>query len=262
MTMNLLKSSLLLFLIASSACATVGPGNVGVLWRAFGGTQEEVYGEGKYAVARWNKMYVYDLKTMTQDEALSAITVEGLQLALGTSLRYRLLPNDVVPLHKQVGQAYYDKLVKPRFLAETRRIFARYSPEQIYLTKRAAIEQEVVEAMNGLSGGRYVTIESFLIRDVTLPAPIRVAIDQKLVTEQLLLSTKYQMALAKANADLKQIEAGAIAAYNNTVRASLSAPLLDFERIQGMSQLSRSPNAKTVVIGPNTGSAPVLVESK
>lgn len=257
--MNFLNSSIALLLLVLSGCATVGPGQVGVLWHAFGGTEQTVYGEGKHAVAKWNKMYVYDLKTMTQDEPLSALTVDGLLLTMGTSLRYRLIPNDVLAVHKQVGQTYYLKIIKPSLLSEARRIFAQYTSEQIYSTKRGAIEREVRDALNAFVQGRYVAIEAFQIRDVDLPVAIRGAIDAKLVAEQQLFQTKYQLALAKAMADQKQVEARGIADYNNTVKASLNPPLLEFERVQGMSQLARSANAKTVVIGPSSGSHPVLV---
>jgi len=259
--MNILNSSVAMLLLIVGGCATVGPGQVGVLWRASGGTQDNVYGEGKHPVAKWNKMYVYDLKTMNQDEALSALTIDGLDVKLGTSLRYRLIPNDVLAVHKQVGQTYYQKIVKPSLLSESRRILARYTSEQIYSTKRAAIEQEVRDALNAFVNGRYVAIEAFLIREVELPVAIRGAIDAKLVAEQQLLQTKYQLALAKAAAEQKKAEADGIANYNNTVKGSLNPSLLEFERVRGMAQLARSPNAKTVVIGPSKGAAPVLVDS-
>jgi regulator of protease activity HflC (stomatin/prohibitin superfamily) len=259
--MNFINSSLAILLVAASGCATVvGPGQVGVLWRASDGTQNAVYGEGRYRVARWNKMYVYDLKTMNQDESLSALTANGLTLKMDTSLRYRLMPTDVIAVHKQVGQTYYEKLVKPSLLAESRRIFAQYTAEQIYSTKRTQIERQVLDAVNSYVGGRYIAVEAFLIRDVELPLPIRAAIDQKLVIEQQLLTMQYNLAIARVTADQKQIEAHGIAGYNNTIKGSLNRELLDYTRTHSLSQLARSPNAKTVVIGPGTAS-PVLVET-
>ncbi len=259
--MNAIRGNIALFLIIMSGCATVGPGQAGVLWRASSGTQNKIYGEGLHPVAKWNKMYVYDLKSMDQDEPLSAITVNGLTLTLNTSLRYHLLPNEVLAVHEQVGQNYYQKLIRPSLLAETRRIFAQYTPEQIYSTKRAAIEREVRDALNASAGGRYVMADAFLIRGVELPAAIRAAIDRKLVTEQQFLQMGAQLALAKATAEQKQIEARGIADYNNTVKASLSPSLVEFERVKSISQLALSPNAKAVVIGPSTGSTPLLVET-
>jgi regulator of protease activity HflC (stomatin/prohibitin superfamily) len=160
-----------------------------------------------------------------------------------------------------VGPNYYQKLLRPSLLAEARRVLAQYTAEQIYSSRRVAIECEVRDALNAMTRGRYVTVDAFLIREVDLPLALRAAIEQKLVTEQQLFTKKYQLALTKATAEQKQIEAHGVADYNNTVKASLSTPLLEFERIQAMSQLARAPNAKTVVIGSRTGATPLLLES-
>lgn len=257
--MNILKSCVVLCLVlGGSGCATVGPGQVGVLWRASGGTEETPYGEGRHPVAKWNKLYVYDLKIMNQDETITALAVNGLSVTLGTSLRYRLVRNDILDVHLRVGQDYYQKLVKPALLSQARRILAQYTPEQIYSSKRAMIEREVREALNTTTGGHDVVFETFLIREVELPVAVRAAIDAKLVSEQQLQQMQYTLAITRAAADQKQIEAQGVAAYNNTVKASLSTPLLDYERIRGLQQLARSPNAKSVVIGSNT---PVTIES-
>jgi regulator of protease activity HflC (stomatin/prohibitin superfamily) len=260
--MNPIKSIFALLILIASGCATVGPGQVGVLWRVSSGTQAAVYGEGLYPVARWNKMYVYDLKSKNQDEILSAITINGLSITLGTSLRYSLLPRDIVGMHQQIGQNYYQTFVKPTLLSAARRILAQYTPEQIYVTKRAGIEREVREAISAFTGGRYVLIEAFLIREVELPLLVRAAIDLKLATEQKVLQMQHNLALARAAAELKQVEAMALAAYNNTVRGSLSLPLIEYERVMGLGQVARSPNAKTVVIGPTTVPSPVLIETQ
>jgi hypothetical protein len=60
----------LLIVLASSAigCARIDSGRAGVLWKWFGGTQPEVYGEGVHIVAPWNRMLVYDIRTQDRKE--------------------------------------------------------------------------------------------------------------------------------------------------------------------------------------------------
>ncbi|MGC9986505.1 MAG: hypothetical protein ABSF35_23160, partial [Polyangia bacterium] len=57
------------------------------------------------------------------------------------------------------------------------------------------------------------------------------------------------------------IEAQGIADYNHTVAASLSSPMLEYERIQELNRLAASTNTKTVVIGPGGGGTPVLLST-
>ena len=109
-----IASLLLLFLGVGAAggCATVNPGQVGVLWRASSGTQSKTYGEGLHALSPWNDMYVYDLRSMSQDELLDVIAVNGLGIKLDTSVRYHLSPSEVVAL--QTGN-------RPRLLQDNHR---------------------------------------------------------------------------------------------------------------------------------------------
>jgi len=100
-----------------------------------------------------------------------------------------------------------------------------------------------------------------LIRNVELPETIRRAIDQKLAAEQDVLRMKYVIEVAQAVADQRRIEAQGIADYNHTVAASLSSPMLEYERIQELNRLAASTNTKTVVIGPGGGGTPVLLST-
>lgn len=250
----------ILALAATAGCATIGPGQVGVLWKASGGTRQTLFGEGLHPVATWNEMYIYDLRSMSRDEVLSVIAVNGLTIKLDASVRYHLLRDEVVALHEEVGPKYYEKILEPVLRSEARRAFGQYTPEEIYSTKREVIEREIRKGVISKIEGRHISLEAILIRDVELPSAIRTAIDQKLAAEQEVLKMKYVLQVSAATAEQKQIEAKAIADYNRIVAASLSPAILDFERIQQMTHLATSANSKTVLIGANN-SSPIMIAS-
>jgi regulator of protease activity HflC (stomatin/prohibitin superfamily) len=243
------------------ACSTViGPGQTGVLWRASNGTQHETYGEGLHAVAPWNQLYVYDLRSMSRDEVLSVIAVNGLSIKLDTSVRYHLLPAEVVAMHEELGPDYYQKVLEPVLRSEARRAFGQYTPEEIYSTKRDVIEREIRQGVIAKVAGRHIALEAILIRDVELPVAIRTAIDRKLAAEQEVLKMKYVIAVAKQTAEQRQIEADSVAGYNRTVASSLSPEILEYARIQQMTQLAASTNAKTIVMGAGgPATAPIIL---
>ncbi len=247
---------------AAGGCATtVGPGRVAVLWRASNGTQTNAYGEGLHYIAPWNDMYVYDLRSMSHDEVLDVIAVNGLGIKLDASVRYHLNPDEVVALQKEIGPEYYRTILEPVLRSEARRVFGRYTPEEIYSTKRDLIEREIREGLRSKIEGKHIALEAVLIRNVELPEAIRHAIDQKLAAEQDVLKMKYVIEVAKHTAEQRRIEAQGIADYNQIIAASLTSPMLEFDRIQELNRLAASSNAKTVVIGPSTGSIPVLLST-
>ena len=149
--------------------------------------------------------------------------------------------------------------------SEARRVIGRYTPEEIYSTKRDAIEREIRKGVETKVAGKHMQLEAVLIRNIELPPAIRTAIDQKLAAEQEVLKMKYILDVAKATADQKRIEAEGTAEANRIVAASLTPPILEYERIQQLTRVAESPNAKTVLIGPGNGSgngsAPVVLSA-
>jgi regulator of protease activity HflC (stomatin/prohibitin superfamily) len=166
-----------------SGCVTVGPGEVGVLWKASDGTQKSPYHEGQYMVWIQNKMYVYDLRVMSNDETLNVIASNGLSINLAATVRYRIAPDEVVALSEEIGPDYYNIILEPLLRSDARRVVGRYSPEEIYSTKRDVVEREIREQLVGRTAGKHLIIEAVLIRNVELPPAIRQAIDQKLAAE-------------------------------------------------------------------------------
>lgn len=246
----------------SGGCATaVGPGRVAVLWRASDGTQSPAYGEGLYYIAPWNDFYVYDLRSQSHDEMLDVIAVNGLAIKLDASIRYHLNPKEIVQLQREIGPDYYRTILEPVLRSEARRVFGRYTPEEIYSTKRDLIEREIREGLRSKIEGKHIELEAVLIRNVELPEAIRHAIDQKLAAEQDVLKMKYVLEVAKAAAEQRRIEAQGVADYNKIISASLTPSMLEFDRIQELNRLAASSNAKTVVIGPGAGGTPVLLSA-
>lgn len=242
-------------------CASVGPGQVGVKWTVSQGTQQVPYGEGLHPVASWNKMYVYDARTLSHDEELGVMTVDGLGVKLNATVRYHIIPQEVVALHQQIGKEYYAKIIAPALRSESRRVIGRYTPEELYSTKRDVLERETYNALLSHLDGKHLMVEAVMIRSVELPAAVRTAIDKKLMAEQEVLKMKSALQISRAAAEQRRIEAQGIADYNRTVAASLSSPMLDFERIQQTGRLANSANTKTLIIDSGKHTTPVMLGS-
>lgn len=247
-----------------SGCATVsvGPGQIGVLWTAAHGTDEQTFTEGAHAVNADDVLSVYDLRTTVHDEPLAAIASNGLGIKLDASLLYHVNPKEVVALQQEIGPDYYVRILEPVLRSEARRVIGQYTPEEIYSTKRDLIERQIYDGLKKKIEGRHIVLEAVLIRDVQLPDAIERAIDQKLQAEQEVLKMKYVLDVAKSKAEEQRIEAQGIADYNRTVASSLSPAILEFQRAQELGKLATSANAKTVVMGPGTNPSVTLSAPK
>jgi len=229
---------------------SVYPGELGVLWRRLGGgTQiDTVYREGMHVILPINKMYVYNVRKQQFTDSINVLTVDGLTVGVKYSVRYYLEKDTLPLLHQRVGPDYVNVVVSPEIRSVMRTVFGQYKPEEIYTTQKA-IQERVSALSKGHLGGRFVSLDDVPIESITLPPKISEAIEAKMAQQQLDEEYGYRLPIAAKEADRKRIESAGIRDYNNTINNSLTPSVLAWQGILATQELSKSPNAKVVVIG-------------
>jgi len=263
---------LLIALGCLSGCAKVDAGHGGVLWTAWSGTQEDTYSEGWYFVAPWNKMITYNVRLQDRAEDLHVLANNGLSIRLETSVRYRVNLGTLPVLHQKVGEDYYEVLIAPSVRSAARKVVGRYTPEQIYSTKREEVEHEALTAVvenlkdaisKKLEGASVdedpIQIKAILVRNVDLPEKLKRAINDKLEEEQRSLKMKFTLSRERQEAERKEIEANGIAKRNRIITESITDRLLSYEGIQATERLAHSQNSKVVVIGSGKQGLPLIL---
>ena len=252
-------SMFLLLVGMTGACAKVESGEGGVLWKAWGGTQEEAYEEGWHLVAPWNKMITYNLRTQDHPEELHVLANNGLSIRLEASIRFKPDAAQLPFLHTTIGPDFYEVMIAPAVRSAAREVGGRYSPEEIYSTKRAVVEKEIESEVKNIMEGRPVMMERILVRNVDLPEKLKVAINEKLEEEQRALKMKFTLDREQQEKLRKVIEAEGIAERNRIITESISDKLLRYEGIQSTVKLATSNNAKVVVIGAGKDGLPLIL---
>lgn len=282
--------------LASAGCsyATIGPGQVGVVWTP-SGTRQQVYPEGTWSIGYFDHATVYDARSQERDERLEVLASNGEQIILDASVRYHIIPADAVKLDRELGEHYYDVLIGPTLRSQARRVVGRYQPEEIYSTERELIERQIREGIDKAIQGRHVVLEAVLVRNVTLPETIQQAINEKLQAEQKALKMKYILAEAqseaqkrlieqKAEADrariaaqshaetdkieatgraeAKRIDAQATADYEKAIEEHLNDAMLRWQEIEAMRTLGASPNSKILFFGNGGHATGTMLELK
>lgn len=245
----------------SNITVTVDAGHGGVLFKRFGGgiELEKTYGEGFHFIAPWNKMYIYEVRQQETSEDMNVLSSNGLEIFVDVSAWYEPMFDKLGKLHQDIGTTYLQRVIIPSLRSSTRSVIGRYTPEEIYSTKRDVIQDEIFNDTKTVLEEKNIQLNKILIRAIKLPATLKEAIEGKLKQEQLSLEYEFKLEKARKEAQRQKIEAEGKATAYKIINASLTDRILREKGIEATLKLAESPNAKVVVIGNTKGGLPLIL---
>ncbi|MGP8165986.1 MAG: prohibitin family protein [Steroidobacteraceae bacterium] len=242
-------------------CASVPTGRVGVEWTPLGGTVDKPLTEGFHVVSPLARVYQVDLREQQREDSLDVLANNGLDIKLRSSILYQPVASEAYQLITQTGADYYSTLVAPYVTSSARKVVGRYSPEEIYSTKREQIEREIREEVSQKLAGKHVQVNAVLIREVHLPPAVQTAIQTKLEEEQKALEMQFVLERTKQEAVRKHIEAMGIADYQSIISKGLNAQAIEWKGIEATEKLAESPNSKVIIVGSGKDGLPVILNT-
>ncbi|MFT5255778.1 MAG: prohibitin 1, partial [Candidatus Paceibacteria bacterium] len=186
---------LAVILLAKSAI-TIDSGEAGVLYKTFDNgvvTDLPPLGEGFHVIAPWNKVFVYEVRQQELFEKMKVLSSNGLEIQIDASAWYEPVYNELGNLHQSLGENYLGRVIQPAIRSAARSVVGRYTPEQLYSSKRDAIQDEIFAETKTILEKQYVQLNEVLVRDVTLPNTIKEAIERKLRQEQESLEYEFRL---------------------------------------------------------------------
>lgn len=245
----------------SRVTTTIEAGHAGVLFKTFGGGVDttQTFGEGFHFLAPWNKMVVYETRQQEIAEDMNVLSSNGLEIKADVSAWYRPEYKKIGLLHANVGTDYLRRVVIPALRSSARSVIGRYTPEQIYSTKRDAIQDEIFVEAKQILDEKYVDLIQILIRSIVLPNTIKSAIEGKLKQEQESLEYEFKLQKAEKEALRQIIDAQGKAEANRILNASLTSNILREKGISATLKLAESNNAKIVIIGNSKDGMPIIL---
>ncbi len=248
-------------ILFSKSTVTIGPGEGGVVFERFGDgiNTEKTYGEGFQIVAPWNEMIVRKVRQQSVSDEMNVLSVNGLEVKVSGTVWYEPEFSKLGLLIKTKGEDYERELLDPAINAAARSVVGRYTPEQLYSSKRDVIEQEILDEVQKLLEDQYLVVKRVLVEDVKLPPTIRTAIETKLKQEQESLEYEFRLAKAKKEAERQKIDAEGKATANKILSASLTEKILQEKGIEATLELAKSNNSKVVVIGSGKDGMPIIL---
>lgn len=248
--------------VLAKSAVTIDAGHAGVLYETLGDGVDSgklPLGPGFHLIAPWNRVIDYETRQQEVFETMPVLSSNGLDIKLEASIQYEPDLDNLGRLHNEKGESYLTRVLQPAVRSAARSVVGRYTPEQLYSSKRDAIQAEIFEETKKIVDEQYITLRRVLIRDVTLPPTIKQAIERKLKQEQESLEYEFRLVTAQKEAEKVRIEAQGKADANRILSASLTDKILQDKGIEATLKLAESPNSKVVIVGSGDSGLPLIL---
>lgn len=195
------------------------------------------------------------------DDAIKVLTADGLEVTIDLSVLYRVVPDQTPRLIRETGSDFEDKIVRPITRTRIRDNAVYYEAVALYSTRRDEFQNRIFKSIEADFQKRGLFLENLLVRNISLPASVKAAIERKIEAEQEAQKMQFVLQKEKQEAERKRVEAQGISDYQQIISSSLSDRQLQYEQIKAMTQLAGSANAKIIVM-PSKGGAPLIIDGK
>ncbi|MBN2890784.1 MAG: prohibitin family protein [Bacteroidales bacterium] len=259
--------------LSFSTIVTLQPGEKGVIFKPWttGLDKDHIVGEGVHLIAPWNKIIIYDVKEQVLEfsvqnpefGALDVLDENGLTIHVEVTVRFYPEYSKIGYIMEQFGdnEDYVVKLVIPEVRSTVRRIMGQYNAEEIYSTNRHEVEERIIAETEAVLSKNYITMTALLIRSISIPDNLILAIENKLTKQQEALAYQYVVEKEQKEKERKIIQAQGIAEYNRIVSESMTDRVLTYEGIQATLELAKSENAKIVIVGSGDNGLPIILNN-
>ena len=248
----------------------VEPGEIGVQ-KLFGKVLDRSLESGLNLINPLVKVVTFDVKTQNYtmsgimdegeqltDDAIRVLSADGLEVIIDLTVLYKVIPTEAPRILKEIGTEYRDVVVRPLCRTKIRDNAVYYDAVALYSSKRDEFQDRIFKSIEQDFQTRGLMLEQLLVRNITLPASVKTAIESKINAEQEAQKMTFVLQKEKQEAERKRVEAQGIADYQKIISAALSDKQLQYEMIKA---IATSPNAKLIIMGDGKNT-PIILDGK
>ena len=264
--------ALMLIGVLSASVVQIDAGCVGIK-KLYGSVQPDVLASGLHLINPLMDVVQVDTRTQNYtmsgvhnegdkvgDDAIRVLSADGLEVTIDLTVLYRLIPADAPDMLKKTGLDYKDKIVRPIARTKIRDNAVYYDAVSLFSSKRDEFQIRIYKAIEDEFKLRGLLLENLMVRNITLPASVKNAIEAKINAEQEAQKMQFVLQKERQEADRKRVEAQGIADYQKIISESLTDKQLQYEQIKTMKELAQSQNSKIIIMGK--GNAPMILDTK
>ena len=189
---QLLALAVLLVAVALSSVTVVPTGYTGIL-TTFGRVENRTISAGAHLILPWQEVVKMDNRTQKVQISTEAFSSDIQQVDLQLSVNYCIDQETAQELYRTVGIHYYENVMYPRILENTKAVFSRYSAENL-IAKRNDLSDMIAESTAADMRRYGITIVSIAIEDIDFTDAFTAAVEAKQVAAQNTLTAETEQA--------------------------------------------------------------------
>lgn len=196
---------LILLIVFLMSWTSVEPGEQGFIYRPYGGgvEKDKTYDEGTIFIAPWNEMITYNVRQQSRSYESQVMDINGTEIGLVVAVNYHAEKGKIAQLHLLHGELYAESFVDKKVKGAIKDVVGRYTYEEVYSSKREALEVEIETILEKDFDGNYIALDFVEIADVNLPANIATEITVKETQKQKNKTSELKKIEEKNLADAK-----------------------------------------------------------
>jgi regulator of protease activity HflC (stomatin/prohibitin superfamily) len=186
-------------LLVASSIVVVPSGTGGVRVSQIGGTLPGTLYPGLHFVTPFiESVEIFDLrdhlftagiaetgeKAATQKNGLTVQSLEGLNIGLAVTVRYRLDPNKLDSVQAHMPQPVDRELVPPVVASAWRELAPQYTVREIFSTKREEVRAKAAAIITRKLNADGIVVEEVMLSDIQLPDEYAKGLEGLLLKEQ------------------------------------------------------------------------------
>ncbi|MBE5782041.1 MAG: prohibitin family protein [Clostridiales bacterium] len=248
--------ALILAVVVLKACTvTVDTGYTAIV-TTFGKVEDYTLEAGFHFKSPFQQIITMDNREQKTTFATQAFSSDIQQVDITGSINYAINKSTAMTLFKEVGTNYFDKLVNPRMMENTKAVFSKYTAENL-VSAREELSVQIRDILSKEMERYGITIISISIENVDFTDAFTDAVEAKQVAaqkklqaeieqEQKTMETQQQAQRQKIEAEAKadvlkvnadaeaystRIKAEAEAEANRKIAESLTPELIEFTQV-------------------------------
>ena len=182
----------LLAALALGSVTVVPTGYTGII-TTFGKVEQRTLSAGAHLILPWQEVVKMDNRTQKVQITTQAFSSDIQQVDLQLSVNFCIDQETAQELYRTVGVGYYDNVMYPRILENTKAVFSQYSAENLIAMRNAL--SDMIAANTAEDMKPYgITIVTIAIEDIDFTDAFTTAVEAKQVAAQNKLTAETEQA--------------------------------------------------------------------
>jgi regulator of protease activity HflC (stomatin/prohibitin superfamily) len=264
--MKNIRSQITLMILISiamfSGCSVIKPGYNSMKNNNWGKglKTDQIYSDGVVWHWPWVRMIDYSLQWQTYSEKVAILTEDELHINLTVSVTLRPKQEELPLLELEVGQDYYNSIVKPEFISITRNVFSSYKYSRVS-PESPIIEDQIFKTLINKTAGKHLQFDNVTVDHIEYPEIVTSAVNRKLAVEQAIEQKDYELKIAAKDAEIQRTLAKGQRDAQQIIDAGLTPLYLQYKALEVQDKLSTSVNAKFFFVPVGKDGLPIIVDA-